>query len=494
MIQINQNEIHVDFKKHIDIVDNKRILFTAPFGTGKSTMLENFFNENTQDYFVCKLLPINYSVASNEDVFELIKYDLLTYLMANFYDELNLEKEDFSLLLRSQMFIMERLKVMPLLSAILGMNEKIGQPVVKLLEAMESVIKDFKAFSKEIKIDEEDDIEKFIASIKHTKGNIYEMDAVSRLINDLLQRVNSGRGNSKSVLVVDDLDRLDPEHIFRLFNIFCSHDDTKGINKFGFDKVIFVCDIENIRKIYHHKYGFEVDFLGYIDKFYSIRPFEFDNRTYVRESIVAYVSKIKFGTNFPKFYQIEKGHRLFETLTAIFLSLLEAKILNLRILNREIVYDEYPTYRENSKLHKVNNFPMLVIFNLLKILFGSSEVTKSKLKYLYEYYDGDNYSNNSDIQHYSYENLQDLVFFCLPFLMKMPNSSVKQKENGTKILFSEKYKCYIQFSNFSEGNMIFFHFYKATLHDADDSEEYIFNAYQLLYDVFEFCLQKNYLR
>jgi len=174
MIDIDQNEIHKDFKKHLAIDNNRRILFTAPFGTGKSTMLDKFFKEYDKDFFICKLHPINYSVSANEDVFELIKYDLLTYLMANFYEELNLEKEDFTLLLRSQMFIMERVKLMPLLSAILGMNEKVGQPIVKFLEAMQSVIKDFKAFSDEIKIDDEDDIEKFLKEINNLKGSMYE--------------------------------------------------------------------------------------------------------------------------------------------------------------------------------------------------------------------------------------------------------------------------------------------------------------------------------
>ena len=250
MIKVDLSEIHQAFDKHLQLENNNRILFSGPFGTGKSTSLKDFFNDRPQ-YVVCKLMPINYSVSSNEDIFELIKYDILTEFL-NFYEaELNLEKEDFTLLLRSQMFIMEKVKLMPLLSAILGMNEKIGKPAVAMLEAMQKIITDFKAFSKEVKIDEEEDIQSFLDSIKNRKGSIYEMDSESRLIFDLLTRIKSNRKDSESILVIDDLDRLDPDHIFRLFNLFSANDDRFGKNKFGFDKIIFVCDIENIRKIFH---------------------------------------------------------------------------------------------------------------------------------------------------------------------------------------------------------------------------------------------------
>ena len=77
-----------------------------------------------------------------------------------------------------------------------------------------------------------------------------------------------------TVLLIDDLDRLDPEHVFRLFNIFSAHyDDVTESNKFGFDKIIFVCDINNIQQMFNHRYGINVEFNGYIDKFYSSEIF-----------------------------------------------------------------------------------------------------------------------------------------------------------------------------------------------------------------------------
>ncbi len=83
------------------------------------------------------------------------------------------------------------------------------------------------------------------------------------------------------ILVIDDLDRIDPEHIFRILNIFSAHDKL-GENKFGFIKVILVCDINNIKHIYHHFYGKNVDFFGYINKFYSSEVYEYSNKDYVK--------------------------------------------------------------------------------------------------------------------------------------------------------------------------------------------------------------------
>src|SRR5690606_22035996 len=73
--QIQFEELESDFSQHLDISDNQRILFTAPFGQGKSTFLNSFFHnkESQSQYLVIKLYPVHYSVSPNEDIFELIK-------------------------------------------------------------------------------------------------------------------------------------------------------------------------------------------------------------------------------------------------------------------------------------------------------------------------------------------------------------------------------------------------------------------------------------
>jgi hypothetical protein len=124
------------------------------------------------------------------------------------------------------------------------------------------------------------------------EGTIYENDIVTKSISTSIEKLKRENINTEEVdenakekeviLIIDDLDRLDPEHVFRLFNVFASHFDNYEKdgkkNKFGFDKVLFVCDIKNIRNIFHHKYGSDVDFNGYIDKFYSSEIYHFDNR------------------------------------------------------------------------------------------------------------------------------------------------------------------------------------------------------------------------
>lgn len=101
---------------------------------------------------------------------------------------------------------------------------------------------------------------------------VLESDYVTSFIENNLTDLAATNGEAKmKVLIIDDLDRIDPEHIFRLFNIFSAHFDYhKGTdNKFGFNKVVFVCDIRNIRNMFHSRYGAATDFTGYIDKFYS---------------------------------------------------------------------------------------------------------------------------------------------------------------------------------------------------------------------------------
>ena len=280
--KIDHKALESEFLEHIK-GDSKRILFSGPFGTGKSTFLKEFFQKNEE--FIClSVYPINYAVASNEDVFELIKFDLLIEIVGKYSKLIKFEKEDFTVLLSSQVFMMQRMKFLPIVSAIIGLSEKVGKPAIELLKALDSTISDFNKFKKDLEIDEKKLLHDYLEEAENKKGSSYEMDDISRLIFMLIATIKKSLNevkSSQSVLVIDDLDRLDPEHIFRLFNVFSAHYDTvTEKNKFGFDKVVFVCDINNVRKIFHHRYGQDVDFSGYIDKFYSQNVFHFDNRLF----------------------------------------------------------------------------------------------------------------------------------------------------------------------------------------------------------------------
>jgi len=69
------------FKSHLDEHDNSKILFSAPFGHGKTTYLNEYFNYYSKEYEVFHLFPVNYCVAKNEDIFEFIKFEILFQLL-----------------------------------------------------------------------------------------------------------------------------------------------------------------------------------------------------------------------------------------------------------------------------------------------------------------------------------------------------------------------------------------------------------------------------
>lgn len=395
-IKIPNDSIIVDFKKHLDLEINERILFTAPFGSGKSTFIDDFKNTYSEEYRFIRLYPVNYAVSANEDIFELIKFDILYELMAHHNAEINLVKEDFDFWLRMSMFMQNKVDLMPLFLIVLSQHEKIGKSAAVFIGALEKILKPlnkgFKEYSEEIKKDELNDISKFLKSFEEKKGNPYEKDATSQFIYDLVDRLKGEalldqndveeedkKRENKTVLVIDDLDRLDPDHIFRLFNIFSAHTHSiSGENKFGFDKVIFVCDIENIRKIYAHKYGQGVDFSGYMDKFYSVKPFEFDHGEYLSNQI----SKIIKGFQVDNVSEECMSAGWFEpTLTATIKILLNYKLINLRSLK------QLPSLKVKGDSKKGSDFEGMtvrgiVIFNILRDLFGSSSVLTEKINLL----------------------------------------------------------------------------------------------------------------
>ena len=391
-IKIPNNSIIKDFKEHLDLDLNQRILFTAPFGAGKSTFINDFQEEYKDDYRYIRLYPVNYAVSANEDVFELIKFDILYELMAHYQAEINLQKEDFDFWLRMSMFMQNKADLMPLFLHIISLHETIGKPIAKFIEVIKPLVNDFKTYTQEININESEDVFSFLETFKNKKGNQYEMDATSQFIYDLVDRLKGDKlpnqevvsdedkkRENQTVLVIDDLDRLDPDHIFRLFNIFSAHTHAiNGENKFGFDKVVFVCDIENIQRIYFHKYGKGVDFSGYMDKFYSLKPFEFDHKEHLSNEI----SKIIKGYHVVNVSNDCMSGGWFEpTLVATIKILLNYKLINLRSLK------QLPSLKVKGDSKKGSDFEGMtvrgiVIFNILRDLFGSSSVLSEKINLL----------------------------------------------------------------------------------------------------------------
>jgi len=297
---INNNSIIQDFYNHIEPVNNNRILFSGPFGTGKSTFLKEFFEANLDKYNVITLNPINYSVSSNEDIFELIKYDIITQLLENYSSDLSLKSEDFSNLEVIQSFVKTKMDFYRLTKSFIKAFVPGTDGLVDFVNELKQESENLIAYKEAINRSDEDKLKDYLKQFGDIKGSMYERDEFSILIKDYIDRIrkkinDNEEGKEKEfVLLVDDLDRLDPEHLFRLFNIFSAHyNNDYSQNKFSFDKIVFVCDAGNVHKIFANRYGQDVQFSGYIDKFYSTQIYQFDNRKYLN-SLIFEIAKAKF--------------------------------------------------------------------------------------------------------------------------------------------------------------------------------------------------------
>jgi hypothetical protein len=283
-IEINTEKVFADFKNHIEIKGNNKIIFSAKYGTGKSYFLNNFFEhkQNKKKYNLIPISPINYSVSQNEDIFELIKADIIRAFFLN--GTLNFESGDLSF---------DKLTVVKeYLKHSINHPYKIGKQLIhglakigtmgtvaeKGIDSIFTIIDDFENFEKKLNENYRSDdnkLEEFSNEMQNKIGSYLEYNFISGLIKEILQGVKKIQ-KKENVLLIDDFDRLDPAHIFRILNILSAHSN-ENENKFGFDKVIIVCDLYNIEKLYKHLYGSQIDFEGYIDKFYSFSPYYFDN-------------------------------------------------------------------------------------------------------------------------------------------------------------------------------------------------------------------------
>ncbi len=338
------NQPNAEFTEHLNIPNNERIIFSAKFGMGKTTFLKWFFeqDENKAKYNVIHLFPVNYSVASNEDIFRYIKYDIITELLEK---QINIPFEE----IKSNEVLKQFLKKNSdkVLAGIISMLPILGKQVLDSYDRIRPLFDSFSKIKEELNAENNvgDVLVNFLEEIEKEDGNIFEDNIITRIIEDILKQ---NEGNNKgNVLIIDDLDRIDPEHIFRLLNIFAAHFDrtnpTKSKNKFGFDKVIFVCDIENIREIFRHKYGLNVDFNGYIDKFFSNTVYNFLHTNNYPSFIYSYINHIQcYGRNYSG-YKIPLNNNGF---LKFFIDIcINSNVFDLRNV---IKWDYLPLMHENS--------------------------------------------------------------------------------------------------------------------------------------------------
>ncbi len=299
-----------EFREHFQYEGNSKILFSAPFGSGKTTFLDYcFFGENkiSTGYEVFKVFPVNYSVASNEDIFRYIKTDILFQLLGKGvkFDE---EEESILTTFQEYMYLNPKKTILSFLKNISKLNSK-TEILSKVVDSLNEFMKPIYEYHEKQQTDDKEQLEPYIREIYEKEGSLFEDNFYTQVIRQLLEQLRT-RHYKESVLVIEDLDRMDPEHIFRILNVISAHYDTyhyaedqEHHNKFGFDKIILVCDVNNIRNIFHHKYGEKTDFAGYMNKYFSSSPFFYNSL----EMKYFYIEK-EFtykGVQNPKYAEIE---------------------------------------------------------------------------------------------------------------------------------------------------------------------------------------------
>lgn len=306
-------DIKIPIDKQLDefgnhILANPRTFLSSKFGDGKSYFLDKFKKRNAERFVFITLYPVNYQVANNEDIFNLIKRDVLFQLIVQgFFEDSSIQISDELALWgfiqnKYKSFLLE---LLPYMASVALPAEYV--PVVtaalKRKEVFKSIKKQFDDYKRQL-VEKDDILTKFLDVAESTP--VYEEDLVTSLIKQAIQKIKERSQQAdkekRIVLIVEDLDRLDPAHLFRILNIFSAHIDycyklmnkpneTLVGNKFGFDNVVFVADFSNIRKIFKHFYGEQTDFNGYIGKFLSSAPYNYSIREIRKNFIYDYLER-----------------------------------------------------------------------------------------------------------------------------------------------------------------------------------------------------------
>ena len=298
-----------EFYRHLSAADVDRTIFSAKFGDGKTEFLHQFKEKYSDEYTFYTLYPVNYQIAPNEQIMEYIKRDLLFQLIlngtltpiGNIPDSILLQwyinENSFDI-------VKDIIKFAP---SIIGNGSQLSfvlKGAIALAKSINNQCKKFKEFQTKITEGDFEEAVNIIGNLSEGAGNIYELDAISWLIAQSI--ANKG---GKSVLIIEDLDRIDPAHLFRILNIFSAHIDRHYLcsdktinkdgkekpfdelpNKFGFDKIIFVMDADATRSVFNNFYG-DSNYEGYINKFFSKRVFEYSITKYAHQLLYAHIDE-----------------------------------------------------------------------------------------------------------------------------------------------------------------------------------------------------------
>lgn len=283
---------------------NSRCVLSAPFGEGKSFFLNEFIKKKSNDYDFITLYPTDYQICDNKDVFEYIKRDILLALLALDSSFLNaLDKTNAAIIWESiSECRQDIISCLPEINIGVHGTADFTLSTANIVNAVNKVLQK----CKKKRIFKGNPIKDYFNSFEDNAESLYEFNPISNMISSLIAARKKGSESyspRKAVLVIEDLDRMDPEHIFRILNVFSAHlgddlDEDFSRNKFGFDKVLLLCDYNNIKNIYHHLYGASADFCGYMSKFVAKGVFQYSLSSRVKEYMVSLLPK-NLKENFP---------------------------------------------------------------------------------------------------------------------------------------------------------------------------------------------------
>lgn len=277
---------------------------SSRFGDGKSYFLKSVIdNQKDSNYIFLTIYPVNYQIASNEDIVQYIKRDIFFQLMLN--DILPSSFTFSNDAITFWFFVQSKFKslaadLIPYLAEINLSQEQTSKVLTimkghKLFKTLKEKFDEYKKTN-----DKDNVIEAFLDKVE--SSFTYEEDIITYTIKESIEKYKK-KTSKKIALIIEDLDRIDPAHLFRILNVFSAHmdncykylvspDSTLVGNKFGLDNIIIVADYLNIRKIFSHFYGDETDFNGYISKFLSSSPFYYSLRESRKVFVYNYIQKI----------------------------------------------------------------------------------------------------------------------------------------------------------------------------------------------------------
>lgn len=288
-----------EFKEHLE--SHPRTILSARFGDGKSFFLAAAEKKLKNRFVFLKIYPVNYQVAENQDIFEYIKRDILFQLYSHGLVPESYEIPDdiasfFFLKNNWEEFAEEFLNSLSLFGASNSIKVTLGAAL--FLKAMKKKYDEYKNNGGDLG----DKLDKFISAFDE-KG-IYEADPITSILSEIINSWKTEHNRRKICLVFEDMDRIDPAHIFRILNVISAHMDygyKYGVspqssslagNKFGVHNIVVCLDYDNLKHIFHHFYGQKACYEGYINKFSDKGIFHYSLQEQVQQFYMNELSRV----------------------------------------------------------------------------------------------------------------------------------------------------------------------------------------------------------